>query len=113
MFDLKTNITDYKREKEREVVHTMIELYCSKYHGKKELCHTCKKLLDYSSLKIDNCPFMDEKTFCSKCSVHCYDEYMRDQIKKVMRFSGPRMIVYYPLMTIDHIFQSLRDKLTT
>ena len=110
---MSTDVTDEKREKEREVLKTMIELYCSKCHGEKEICHTCKKLLDYSIMKINNCPFMEEKTFCSGCKVHCYEESMRDEIREVMRFSGPRMIFHYPLMTVDHILQSLKQKIIT
>ncbi len=30
------------------------------------------------------------RLFCSNCRVHCYSPDMRQQIKKVMRFSGPQ-----------------------
>ena len=35
---------------------------------------------------------METKTFCSNCRAHCYRLEMREEIRKVMRFSGPRMI---------------------
>ena len=31
---------------------------------------------------------MEQKTFCANCKVHCYKPEMREQIRKVMRFSG-------------------------
>lgn len=35
---------------------------------------------------------------------------MRQQIKKVMRFSGPRMIIYHPVMAVRHLIESKREK---
>ena len=34
---------------------------------------------------------METKTFCSACKVHCYKPEMREQIRTVMRWSGPLM----------------------
>ena len=35
---------------------------------------------------------------------------MRQQIKKVMRFSGPRMNIYHPVMAVRHLIESKREK---
>ena len=40
---------------------------------------------------------MESKTFCSNCRVHCYCPDMREKIRMVMRFSGPRMLFYHPV----------------
>ena len=32
----------------------------------------------------------EEKTFCSNCTVHCYRPEMRERIRTVMRYAGPR-----------------------
>ena len=45
---------------------------------------------------------MKEKTFCSQCRIHCYEKTMQKQIKQVMRYSGPRMIFYHPLLALRH-----------
>lgn len=37
------------------------------------------------------------KTKCHKCSVHCYMPEMRERIKEVMRYSGPRMLLHHPV----------------
>ena len=79
-----------KREREKEVVSLMISLYCRKKHGGKTFCPECAALDDYARSRSDHCPFMETKTFCSNCRVHCYQKNMREKIREVMRFSGPR-----------------------
>lgn len=63
-----------KREREKTMVSEMIALYCRKNHGtkKKQLCEDCTALEAYARLRSDKCPFMETKTFCSNCRVHCY-----------------------------------------
>jgi hypothetical protein len=53
---------------------------------------------------------METKTFCSNCKVHCYKPEMREKIKEIMRFSGPRMIFYHPIMAIRHLIESKKEK---
>lgn len=99
-----------KREREKEVVSLMITLYCrKKHHTKGELCESCKVLKEYAALRSDKCPFMETKTFCSNCKVHCYKPQMREKIREVMRFSGPRMIFHHPVMAIRHVIESKRE----
>lgn len=95
---------DKKREKEKKTITFMIALY----EKKKKV--NCSELLKYASLRIDKCPFMEEKTFCSSCKVHCYQKDYREQMKQVMRFSGPRMLLYHPIMAIAHIMNTIRHK---
>jgi hypothetical protein len=35
---------------------------------------------------------------------------MREKIKEIMRFSGPRMIFYHPIMAIRHLIESKKEK---
>ena len=100
-----------KREKEKRTVALMISIYCKKKHGmKKELCDECRALNEYAMLRSDKCPFMETKTFCSNCKVHCYKPEMREKIRAVMRFSGPRMIFHHPIMAISHVIATKREK---
>lgn len=99
-----------KREKEIRVVGEMIRLYCRKNHGAKELCPECRELYDYAKMRAEHCPFMETKTFCSNCKVHCYKPQMREKIKAVMRFSGPRMLLYHPGMAVWHVVCSMKEK---
>ena len=100
-----------KREKEKRTVSLMISIYCKKKHRtNKELCEECKALNEYAMLRSDKCPFMETKTFCSNCKVHCYKPEMREKIRTVMRFSGPRMIFHHPIMAIGHVIATKNEK---
>ena len=109
---------EQKRLREQETVSMMIRLYCRKNHkvgndGKSKgeiLCPECQELLAYAEKKIQRCPFMENKTFCSNCRVHCYQSEMREKIRDVMRFSGPRMLLYHPFMALHHLWCTLREK---
>ena len=99
-----------KREREKETVSLMIAIYCRKKHGGKTLCPDCAALDSYARQRSDKCPFMETKTFCSNCKVHCYKPDMREKIREVMRFSGPRMIFHHPVMAIRHVIESKKEK---
>ena len=99
-----------KREREKETVSLMIAIYCRKKHGCKTLCADCASLDVYARQRSDKCPFMETKTFCSNCKVHCYRKDMREKIREVMRFSGPRMIFHHPIMAIRHVIESKKEK---
>lgn len=99
-----------KREREKRVVSEMIALYCHKNHGGSTLCTECAALREYARQRSDKCPFMETKTFCSNCRVHCYRAEMREKIRMVMRFSGPRMLFYHPVMAVRHVIESKREK---
>lgn len=101
-----------KRKKEQYVVEQMIMLYCRKNHKAQPgvLCEDCQTLADYAKLRSEKCPFMEHKTFCSNCKAHCYKPDMREQIRKVMRFSGPRMILYHPVLAMWHVISSKLEK---
>lgn len=105
------NRTERKREQEMELVSQMIRLYCRKQHGTKtELCPNCRELEEYAALRSRKCPFMETKTFCSNCRVHCYKPEMREKIREVMRFSGPRMVTCHPVMVLRHVVESRKEK---
>lgn len=99
-----------KREREKVIVSRMIALYCRKNHGGKTLCPDCAALDAYARQRSDKCPFMEAKTFCSNCRVHCYQPEMREKIRAVMRFSGPRMLFHHPIPAIRHMIESHKEK---
>lgn len=100
-----------KRQREKEMVGEMIALYCRKKHGtRKGLCPECEALLEYACRRSDCCPFMETKTFCSNCKVHCYRPEMRQKIREVMRFAGPRMLFVHPVAAVRHLIESRREK---
>lgn len=105
------SVVEEKRIREKETVSKMISIYCKKKHGTKQgLCPECAALQEYAKMRSDKCPFMETKTFCSNCKVHCYKPDMREKIRDVMRFSGPRMLFVHPVMEIRHVIESKKEK---
>ena len=100
-----------KIEHERRIVADMIALYCRKKHGGKELCDECRALAEYADSRTLACPQMEAKTFCSQCTTHCYRHDMRERIREVMRYSGPRIVLYHPWAAMRHLYYSKIEKL--
>ncbi len=99
-------MTKRRVEREKRVIKLMIELYCHQKHQHKSkgLCEECQGLLDYAHQRLSFCKFGDEKTTCQKCPIHCYKKEMKQQVKEVMRFSGPRVLIYSPIEFFRHMF---------
>ena len=103
--------TQTKREREKRMVAQMIALYCrKKHHTRGDLCPQCAALDAYAKMRADKCPFMETKTFCSNCRVHCYSPDMRAKIREVMRFAGPRMILHHPVAAIRHVVETKKEQ---
>lgn len=97
-----------KIAKEKEIVGKMIAIYCrGSKHGKGQLCPECTVLLEYAHKRLDLCRFGEEKPFCKLCTVHCYNKEMRAQIRTVMRYSGPRIMLYHPATAVEHLVSSI------
>ena len=94
-------------DKEKEIITLMINLYCKKKHGSlnNEVCSGCRDLEEYAHKRLTYCKFGNEKSSCKKCAIHCYKKDMREKVKEVMKFSGPRILIYNPLEYIKHIFK--------
>ena len=95
-------------EEEKKVVEQMIRLYCHKKEGNGELCQNCHELLDYAHSRLDRCRYGEGKPTCKKCPVHCYRPDMKERVRAVMRWSGPRMMLYHPVAAIKHIYREMR-----
>lgn len=120
-----------KREREAQMVSQMIALWCRGHHGGGHaveqagddesvrvklglrtitLCPECAELQKYAIARIEHCPHMGTKTFCSACPSHCYRPAMREKIREVMRWSGPRMIRYRPITAVRHAMVTVQAK---
>lgn len=53
------------------------------------VCDDCAGLLRYAEKRRAFCP-KEPKPFCSHCDTHCYRPEMREYMRDVMRFAGPR-----------------------
>ena len=96
--------------REGKTVAVMITIYCRKHHSADRLCPECEGLFEYARKRLEKCPFLEGKTTCVKCPVHCYKPEIRQKIRTVMRYSGPRMIYKHPLMAIQHLMDGRRQK---
>ena len=88
---------------EKKTISKMVRIYCRGHHGTSSgLCPECEALFDYALCRLDRCPFGTDKPTCEDCAIHCYQPEVRDQIRDVMRYSGPRMLLRHPILTIVH-----------
>ena len=89
--------------REWQTIAAMVPCYCRDHHGTSaSLCLECQGLLDYAAVRLDRCRFGPEKPVCNKCPVHCYQPARREQIRVVMRYSGPRMLWQHPILSLRH-----------
>lgn len=95
-------------ETEFKTVKAMMEIYCKQQHGSHSLCEQCQALLSYAETKLDRCPYGESKPTCNKCPIHCYKPEQKQQMKAVMRYSGPRMLLPHPILSIRHLLHEKR-----
>ena len=94
-------------KRERKTIKAMIEIYCKDNH-KSNICTDCQNLLDYANLKLSKCPYQKDKPTCKNCSTHCYKEPEKSSIRKIMKYSGPRILFSHPLLALKHIMDGLK-----
>lgn len=106
-------------EKEKKLIPQMIKMYCCGRHKDRrkeqeithnELCSECRELCDYSLYRLEKCPFKENKEFCSFCKIHCYKPEMKEKVKKVMKYAGPRMIFSHPIFAVSHVVKMINYK---
>jgi hypothetical protein len=89
--------------REKKTIEAMMRIYCeAKHESQDKLCPECNELLEYAKMRLDKCPFQEKKTTCGKCPIHCYQPQMREKVKKVMRYAGPRMLLHHPVLAMHH-----------
>lgn len=95
-------------KREFRTMGKMVGIYCSAHHDAVDLCDDCTKFLDYAEVRLEKCPFGEEKPTCANCPVHCYKQEYREQAKTIMRYAGPRMLLHHPILTISHYIDGRR-----
>jgi hypothetical protein len=95
--------------REQKTIEAMIDLYCHQRHSTGQgRCDACQALADYARLRLVKCPFQEEKPTCANCPIHCYKSAMREQIRTVMRYAGPRMLLHHPVLAVLHLLDGRR-----
>ncbi len=86
----------------------MVDIYCADHHSGDALCDDCREFMDYATVRLQKCPYGEEKPTCANCPIHCYKPARREQARQIMRYAGPRMLLRHPLLAIAHKFDGLR-----
>ena len=95
-------------DRELVTMSKMVGIYCKDHHGEEGLCDECAVFMDYAQVRLEKCPFGQEKPTCANCPVHCYKAHYREQAKAIMRYAGPRMLIRHPILTVAHYIDGLR-----
>nr|WP_297168810.1 nitrous oxide-stimulated promoter family protein [uncultured Dysgonomonas sp.] len=98
-------------ESEKITVSKMIAIYCRNRHNSSTvLCEECRVIKDYAYQQLNRCRFGNDKPTCEKCPIHCYKITLRKKMQIIMRYSGPRMIIYHPISAIKHLIHNMKRK---
>ncbi len=98
-----------RRARELKTVKAMVCMYCrGHHHGGGQMCPACDELTEYAARRLERCVFGDTKPTCANCVVHCYSAGMRERVRVVMRWAGPRMLLRHPLLGIAHLLDGRR-----
>jgi hypothetical protein len=114
---MKTRYVEFRRDtrlvrraRELRTIQVMIRMYCrgQGHTRSRPICIECLELYHYAARRLERCVFGDAKPTCSKCVVHCYTRDMRERIRAVMRWAGPRMLLRHPILGIAHLIDEHR-----
>jgi hypothetical protein len=103
-----------RMQREARTIEAMIGIYCQAHHAaqlntnKGPFCASCADLLAYAQLRLAKCPYQEAKPTCAKCLIHCYGTKRREEIRSVMRYAGPRMMLRHPLLAVHHLLDGVR-----
>lgn len=99
-----------RRARELKTIAAMVRMYCRGHGhgGGVPLCTGCAALLEYATRRLERCVFGDAKPTCANCVVHCYSADMREQVRVVMKWAGPRMLLRHPILGVLHLLDGRR-----
>ncbi len=99
-----------RRAREFKTIAAMLRMYCRAHHGAQDapLCHDCIELHDYARRRLERCVFGQGKPTCADCTVHCYKPSMRERVRQVMIWAGPRMLWRHPVLAVRHLVDGRR-----
>lgn len=107
--DFRTDKRFDRRRREARTLEAMILMYCRAHHGRGGApCADCGGLADYAQRRLERCVFGDAKPTCANCLVHCYRDEMRERVREVMRWAGPRMLLRHPYLAVMHLLDGRR-----
>jgi hypothetical protein len=95
--------------RELRTIEAMTAIYCRDHHASATPpCPDCRTLIDYAAKRLALCTYGEDKPVCAKCQIHCYGRVMRERVREVMRYAGPRMIWSHPRLALMHLLDKRR-----
>ena len=102
-----------RMQREAKTIKVMIGIYCRHNHQLNVSdCPECNEIQNYALERLKYCPYQEGKTSCNNCPIHCYKPGIKDDVKRVMRYSGPRMVLRHPILTLFHFIDDRRREPT-
>lgn len=95
-------------EREIKTIKAMFSLHKEKHVNRKS-DEEYINLLEYSILRLTKCVLKDQKLTCKKCPIHCYKAHQKKDIQDIMRWAGPRMLLYHPVLAILHLIDDKKE----
>lgn len=89
-------------EKEKRIIALMVQFYCKHKLQLNELPTEYAELITYAHRRLTHCKFGEQKKACKKCPIHCYAPQKREMMRQVMKWCGPRMLIWHPIITLKH-----------
>ncbi len=101
---------DTRLARERLTIGKMVGIYCAAHHASPgdSMCQSCREFLDYAELRLEKCPYGEDKPTCANCPIHCYKPERKAQAQAIMRYAGPRMLLRHPFLAIAHQLDGFR-----
>ena len=94
--------------REKETIAKMIALYQKQCPQASVEDGHYQALNAYADKRLDKCVFGEEKPACKQCPVHCYQPAKREEMKQIMCWAGPRMLLRHPILTVRHLIDDRR-----
>lgn len=93
--------------REQRTLEAMTAIWCRDQHGPQPdgaaLCPACSELMAYAAKRLAVCPYGEEKPVCAKCQIHCYGPAPREEVRVIMRYAGPKMMLRHPILALGHV----------
>ena len=89
----------------REIVtiEKMIKIYVKSHPAPDDNPEYYQTLFSYAVKRLEKCRYGEAKPACKQCPIHCYQPKQREQMKIIMRWAGPKMLYFHPILAIRHL----------
>ena len=89
--------------REIKTIEKMIKIYEKAHPATNDAPDYYQKLYFYAVNRLEKCRYGEIKPACKQCPIHCYQPKMREQMKLIMRWAGPKMLIHHPILAIRHL----------